>query len=206
MNKVILIGNLSKDIEIRFLQSGVAVGNSSIAINNSYKTQDGQVQNDVCFLDFQMFGRTSEICNQYLKKGSKVAIEGKLIQQSWQDSQGNKKSKYLVNLEKIEFLDSKNANNNVDLEKVDLEKVDLENPNATQKPKSEIETLIQNNFSISPESDKIVIHFLGSESEYKIAQQKWSEIYAYFKKQYPNKSFEIKKDIIDNNNDNQIPF
>jgi len=78
-NKIILLGNLTKDIEIRYLQSGVAVAKGSIASTYKYKSNNGEQKEEVCFLDFTLFNKSAEIANQYLKKGSKVLLEGRLI-------------------------------------------------------------------------------------------------------------------------------
>ena len=109
MNKVILIGNLSRDFELRYLNTGVAVGNVNIATNRTYTREDGTKEQEVCFIDLSMYGRTAEVCKQYLKKGSKICVEGRLVYQQWNDTQGNKKSKHVIVVEKVEFLDPKNA-------------------------------------------------------------------------------------------------
>ena len=111
MNKVILIGNLTKNIDLKYLTTGVAVGESSMAINQVYKKQDGTKVQDTCFIDIVMYGRSAEISNQYLKKGSKLCIEGKLNFQQWSDQHGNKRSKHIVSVEKVEFLDTKSDDN-----------------------------------------------------------------------------------------------
>lgn len=107
MNKVILIGNLSNDFELRYLNTGTAVGNASLAVNRSFTRQDGTKDNEAMFIDLSLFGRTAEVCNQYLKKGSKICVEGYLSLQQWQDKSGNKKSKHVVIVEKVEFLHTK---------------------------------------------------------------------------------------------------
>ena len=112
MNKVILIGNLTKNIDLKYLTTGVAVGESSMAINQVYKKQDGTKVQDTCFIDIVMYGRSAEISNQYLKKGSKLCIEGKLNFQQWSDQNGNKRSKHIVSVEKVEFLDVRSDDSN----------------------------------------------------------------------------------------------
>ena len=66
MNKIILIGNLSRDFNLKYLNTGTAVGDVSLAVNMAYKTQDGKTENEVCYIDLNMFGRTAEVCNKYL--------------------------------------------------------------------------------------------------------------------------------------------
>ena len=76
-NKVVLVGNLTKDIELRYLPSGTAAARLSLANNRRYKKQDGTQADEVCFIDVNLFNRTAEVANQYLKKGSQVLIEGR---------------------------------------------------------------------------------------------------------------------------------
>lgn len=78
-NKVIFVGNLTRDIELKHLPSGSAVAKSSIASSYRYKAQNGEQKEEVCFLEFTVFGRYAEVANQYLKKGSKVLLEGRLV-------------------------------------------------------------------------------------------------------------------------------
>ena len=75
-SKTIMVGNLTRDIELKYLPSGSAVAKSSIASSYKYKSQTGEQKEEVCFLEFNMFGRSAEVANQYLKKGSKVLLEG----------------------------------------------------------------------------------------------------------------------------------
>lgn len=104
MNKVILAGNLSKDIEMRYLPSGGAVSNTSIATSRKFKKQDGSMGEEVMFIELTFFGRSAEVAAQYLKKGSKVLIEGRLKLDSWTDNAGQKRSKHSVQVEAMEML------------------------------------------------------------------------------------------------------
>ena len=106
-NKVVMIGNLTRDIELRYLPSGSAVGKSAIATSHKYKTQTGEQKDEVCFLDFNMFGRTAEIANQYLKKGSKVLLEGRLVLEQWTGTDGQNRTKHSLRVEELKMLDSK---------------------------------------------------------------------------------------------------
>ncbi len=108
-NKVILVGNLTRDPELRYLPSGSAVCNASLATNRRYKKQDGTNGEEVCFIDVAFFGRTAEVANQYLKRGSKVLVEGRLKQDQWTDQNGQKRSKHSVTVDNMQMLDSKNA-------------------------------------------------------------------------------------------------
>ncbi len=89
INKVILIGNLGKDPEIRYTQSGAAVVNFSIATTERWKGQDGQQQESTEWHNIVAWKRLAEICSEFLSKGSKVYIEGKLQTRKWQDKDGN---------------------------------------------------------------------------------------------------------------------
>ncbi len=91
INKVILIGNLGKDPEIRYTQSGAAVVNFSIATTERWKGQDGQQQEQTEWHNIVAWKRLAEICSEFLSKGSKVYIEGKLQTRKWQDKDGNDK-------------------------------------------------------------------------------------------------------------------
>ncbi len=106
-NKVILVGNLTRDIELRYLPSGTAIGSTGIATNRRYKNQMGEQKEEVCFIDITFFGRTAEIANQYLKRGSKILVEGRLKYDQWTDQNGQKRSKHSVTAETLQMLDSR---------------------------------------------------------------------------------------------------
>ena len=104
MNKVVLIGNLTRDIELRYTQSGYCVGNSGIAVTRKFKNAKGETVEETCFIDLKFFGRTAEVANQYLRKGSKLAVEGRLKLEQWQDQSGQNRSKHVVEVESLEML------------------------------------------------------------------------------------------------------
>ena len=106
MNKVVLIGNLTRDIELRYTQSGYCVGNSGIAVTRKFKNAQGETAEETCFIDLKFFGRTAEVANQYLRKGSKLAVEGRLKLEQWQDQSGQNRSKHVVEVESLEMLGS----------------------------------------------------------------------------------------------------
>ena len=115
-NKVVLVGNLTRDVEIRYSQSGSAIGNVGIATSRKWKSQTGEQKDEVMFIDLTFFGRTAEIANQYLRKGSKVLVDGRLQFQQWTAQDGSKRSKHAITVENLQMLDSKadsqNPNNN----------------------------------------------------------------------------------------------
>ena len=106
-NKVILLGNLTRDPELRYTQGGVAIVNTGIATNRKFKKQNGEQADETMFIDIVFFGRTAEIANQYLRKGSKLLVEGRLQIDQWTDQSGKKRSKHTVHVEEMKMLDSR---------------------------------------------------------------------------------------------------
>jgi single-strand DNA-binding protein len=106
-NKVILAGNLTRDPELRYTPKGTAVARLGIAINRKWKSETGEMKEDVTFVDVDAFGKTAETIGQYLKKGRPILIEGRLRYETWEDKQTKqKKSKLGVVMETFQFLDS----------------------------------------------------------------------------------------------------
>ncbi len=104
-NKVILMGNLTRDPELRQTQSGTSVCRFSIAVNRSYNSQDGSSRDETCFVEIDCFGRSAENIAKYFTKGKPILIEGRLRQDSWEDKQtGQKRTKLMVVLERFEFV------------------------------------------------------------------------------------------------------
>ncbi len=103
-NKVILLGNLTRDIELKYTNSGMAIAKTAIATNRRFKTQSGEQKEEVCFIDITLFGRAAEIANQYLNKGSRVLVEGRLVYEQWVDASGNKRSKHSVAVDNLQML------------------------------------------------------------------------------------------------------
>lgn len=108
-NKVIMVGNLTRDIELRYSQSGMGIASTAIATSRKF-TSNGEKKEEVCFVDITFFARSAEIANQYLRKGSKILIEGRLNFDQWQDQNGQKRSKHSVVVETMQMLDSKGDN------------------------------------------------------------------------------------------------
>ncbi|EAJ0955575.1 single-stranded DNA-binding protein [Campylobacter jejuni] len=102
-NKVVLVGNLTRDIEMRYAQSGSAIGASAIAVTRRFTT-NGEKREETCFIDISFYGRTAEVANQYLTKGSKVLIEGRLRFEQWSDQNGQNRSKHSIQVENMEML------------------------------------------------------------------------------------------------------
>lgn len=104
LNKVMLIGNLTRDPEVRHTPKGTAVGDLSMAINQNYKAQDGQLREEVCYVDVVAWGRQAETCKEYLTKGSPIFVEGRLQLDQWETKEGEKRSRLRVRAERIQFL------------------------------------------------------------------------------------------------------
>ena len=106
-NKVILIGNLCRDPELKYTPKGTAVCKLSIAVNRKWKTEGGEEREEVTFVDIDAFGRQAETIGQYLKKGRPIMVEGRLKLDTWDDkTTGQKRSRLGVMLESFQFLDS----------------------------------------------------------------------------------------------------
>ena len=107
-NKVLLMGNLTRDPEMRQLPSGNAVATIGLAVNRKFKTREGDMREEVTFVDCEAFGRTAEVMCQYLSKGRPVFVEGRLRLDQWQDKQsGENRSKLKVIIENFQFIDSR---------------------------------------------------------------------------------------------------
>ena len=111
MNSVNIIGTMTRGLELKYLPSGVAVGSFAIAVNQDYKKQDGTKVEKTSFFDVKVIGKQSEIINQYFSKGSRIGITGELEQETWQDNQGQNRSKVVIKLEQFSFIDKKSNDN-----------------------------------------------------------------------------------------------
>jgi single-strand DNA-binding protein len=107
-NKVILVGNLTRDVELRYLPNGSSVAKFGLATNRRWKDNNtGDQREEVMFIDISVFGRSAEIANQYLRKGSKVLVEGRLSLNQWTDQSGQKRSKHEIVADSVNFMESK---------------------------------------------------------------------------------------------------
>ena len=106
-NKVILVGNLTRDVEIRYTSSGSALAKVGIATNRRFKSATGEIKDETMFIDLTFFGRTAEIANQYLRKGSKVLVEGRLVLEQWVAQDGTKRSRHSITVENMQMLDTR---------------------------------------------------------------------------------------------------
>jgi len=135
-NKVILVGNLTRDIELRYTQTGMAIANTAIATSRKY-TSNGEKKEEVCFVDITFFARSAEVANQYLRKGSKILVEGRLNFDQWVDQNGQKRSKHSVVVETMQMLDSKGDNQSNNSETKQQPQVDYQTQNGKSMSQEE---------------------------------------------------------------------
>lgn len=103
-NKVILMGNLTRDPEVKFLPSGTAVANFGLAMNESYTDQQGERKDTTCFVDIEAWGRQAEVVGEYFTKGRPILIEGSLKYDSWETEDGTKRNRLKVRLHRFQFV------------------------------------------------------------------------------------------------------
>jgi len=113
INKVILIGRLTREPELKYIPSGTAIANFSLASNKSF-TQNGEKKESTSFFNCIAWAKLGEIMAQYCKKGHRIGIEGKLHQRSWEDKDGNKRSVVEIVVDNFQFLDSKKGDDSGD--------------------------------------------------------------------------------------------
>ncbi len=107
LNKVFLMGNLTRDPELRYVPSGTAVANFSVAVNRTYKDSSGEKKEDVSFIRVVVWGKMAEVCGEYLAKGRAVLVEGRLKSRSWEDQDGQKRSALDVVATNVQFIGSR---------------------------------------------------------------------------------------------------
>ncbi|MFL2876926.1 MAG: single-stranded DNA-binding protein [Pontiellaceae bacterium] len=111
-NRVMLMGNLTRNPELKYTPSGSAVADLGLAVNESFKNKAGETIEQTCFVDVVAWGRQAETAAEYLKKGSPVFVEGRLQFDQWESQQGEKRSKLRVRAERVQFLSAGGGNDN----------------------------------------------------------------------------------------------
>ncbi len=104
LNRVILIGNLTRDPELKYTPNGSPVANFGIAVNRNYTNKQGEKISDVDFFNVVAWAKLAELCGEYIRKGSPVAIEGRLTSRSWENNEGQKRTTVEVVAENVQFL------------------------------------------------------------------------------------------------------
>lgn len=104
LNRVFLIGNLTRDPELRYIPSGSAVATFTLAINRVYKSQSGEKKEQTSFIRVVVWGRIAEVCGEYLSKGSPVFVEGRLQSRDWETQDGQKRNTVEVVADRVQFL------------------------------------------------------------------------------------------------------
>ena len=110
LNKVFLMGNLTRDVELKKTPNNMSVANIGLAVNRQYRAND-ETREETTFVDCEAWGRTAEVMGQYLRKGRPVFLEGRLKLDQWQDRDGNNRSKLKVVIENFQFIDSRGGGN-----------------------------------------------------------------------------------------------
>jgi single-strand DNA-binding protein len=108
LNKVFLMGNLTRDVELKKTPSNMSVANVGLAVNRQYRVND-ENREETTFVDCEAWGRTAEVMGQYLRKGRPVFVEGRLKLDQWQDRDGNNRSKLKVVIDNFQFVDSRSG-------------------------------------------------------------------------------------------------
>ncbi len=164
-NKVIMVGNLTRDIELRYLPSGAAIAKSAIATSFKYKSAAGEQKDEVCFLDFNMFGRSAEVANQYLRKGSKVLLEGRLVFEQWTAQDGTNRNRHSLRVETMKMLDSKSDSMN-----------NSTGDNQGYNPQGSYDQPAQNQYNNTSNTQNAQNNYGGNNQASKMPEQKIPEI------------------------------
>ena len=113
-NKVLLLGNLTRDPELRHTPTGSPVAEFGLAVNETYKNKAGETVEQTCFAEIVVWGRQAETCDEFLKKGSNAFIEGKLQFEQWETQQGEKRNKLKVRADRVQFIGGPNSSSSGD--------------------------------------------------------------------------------------------
>ncbi len=111
VNSVFIMGNLTRDPTLRKTNDGIAVADLGVAVSERYRNKEGKEVNSVCFTDVVAWGRSAEACAQFLKKGARVMVEGRLQYDQWENPKGEKRSKLRIRSHAVHFLGSSNSGN-----------------------------------------------------------------------------------------------
>lgn len=112
-NKVFMIGNLTEKPKSRILSNNMTVATLSLAVNREYKKANGEVVTETCYIDVDVWDKQAELCINYLNKGSRIHVEGRLQLDKWTSPSGEKRSKHIIKAENIQFLDKPEQKDNI---------------------------------------------------------------------------------------------
>jgi len=104
MNRVFLMGNLTRDPELKQIPSGRSVADMRLAVNERYKDKEGETRESACFVDVAAWGKQAELCDRYLSKGSPILVDGKLLMDSWETDDGQRRSRLKVQAYRVQFV------------------------------------------------------------------------------------------------------
>ena len=139
LNKVMLIGNLTRDPELRYIPSGQAVTTFTVAVNRTYNSQSSEKKEEVSFIRVVVWARRAEVCNEYLKKGSPVFVEGRLQSRTWEAQDGTKRSALEVVAQSVQFLSRGQRTNEAEEEGTDPSPIEESSPlSPGTKPKGPV--------------------------------------------------------------------
>lgn len=150
-NKVILVGRLTRDIELKYLPSGTSLANFGLATSRNWKDSNtGERKEETMFIDITVFGKGAEIANQYLKKGNRVLVEGRLVLEQWQDNEGNRRSRHRVTADNVQFMETKaesmaSASSNENSSYQSQDNQDMQNNNQASNSSSQSKKPSSNN-------------------------------------------------------------
>ncbi|MFL2859525.1 MAG: single-stranded DNA-binding protein [Pontiellaceae bacterium] len=111
-NRVVLVGGLTRNPELRYTPSGTAVAEFGLAVGETFKNKSGESIEKVCYADIVVWDRQAETANEYLQKGSQILVEGRLQFEQWETKDGEKRSKLKIRADRIQFLNTNNSSNN----------------------------------------------------------------------------------------------
>jgi len=137
LNKVLIMGNLTRDPELRYIPSGAAVANFSVAVNRTYKDNAGEKKEDVSFIRVVVWGRMAEICGEYLSKGRPVLVEGRLKSRTWEAQDGQKRSALDVVATNVQFLGARGTSP----QKAEVNSQNAESPGASAGGDSSVDSI-----------------------------------------------------------------
>lgn len=139
LNRVMMIGNLTRDPELRYIPSGSAVATFTVAMNRVYKLQSGEKKEETSFVRVVVWGRMAETCSEYLKKGSSVFVEGRLQSRSWDGPDGQKRNTIEVIAQAVQFLGGRGtATGSKDSPKEEIAEIQLEEMPGPEKGSEEV--------------------------------------------------------------------